>query len=128
MRTIIDVYSSLEYLRRFPADHIKIAQSFTKNIETEASDAVIVRAIIGLANELNIATIAEGIETRAQLDLIVSWGCTHMQGYYFSRPVPPETISAILHAGGTLLPDAEPESPLCSLKNVSPIPRPTLGR
>jgi diguanylate cyclase (GGDEF)-like protein/PAS domain S-box-containing protein len=97
-------YSSLEYLRRFPADHIKIAQSFTKNIETEASDASIVRAIIGLANELNIATIAEGIETRVQMELIASWGCTQMQGYYFSRPVAAEEITTILQAGGMLGP------------------------
>jgi diguanylate cyclase (GGDEF)-like protein/PAS domain S-box-containing protein len=97
-------YSSLEYLRRFPVDHIKIAQTFIKNIETEASDATIVRAIIGLANELGISTIAEGIENRAQMDLIASWGCTHMQGFYFSRPRPPEDITALLAAGGILSP------------------------
>ncbi len=106
-------YSSLEYLRRFPADHIKIAQSFTKNIETESSDASIVRAIIGLANELNIATIAEGIETRSQMDLITSWGCTQMQGYYFSRPVPGETITAILTSGGIVHPQPHDETPTC---------------
>jgi diguanylate cyclase (GGDEF)-like protein/PAS domain S-box-containing protein len=99
-------YSSLEYLRSFPADHIKIAQGFTRNVATEAGDASIVRAIISLAGELNIATIAEGIETRAQLDLIISWGCTQMQGFYYSRPVPPETIATILASGGILLPDS----------------------
>jgi len=97
-------YSSFEYLRHFPADHIKIAQDFTKNIETESSDASIVRAIIGLANELNIATIATGIETGAQMDLIASWGCTQMQGFYFSRPVTAEKITSLLTSGSLLLP------------------------
>jgi diguanylate cyclase (GGDEF)-like protein/PAS domain S-box-containing protein len=97
-------YSSLEYLRRFPADHIKIARIFTKNVTTEASDAAIVRAIISLANELKIATIAEGIETSAQLDLIAGWGCTQMQGFYLARPVPAEAITDLLKSGGLRLP------------------------
>jgi len=97
-------YSSLQYLRRFPADHIKIAQDFIKNIQTEASDASIVRAIIGLANELKIATIATGIETTAQMDLIASWGCAQMQGFYFSRPVTAEKITSLLTSGSLLLP------------------------
>ena len=108
-------YSSFEYLRRFPANHIKIAQSFTKNIETKTSDASIVRAIIGLANELNITPIAEGIETRAQMDLIASWGCSQMQGYYFSRPVPPEEITTLLQSGSILLPNPEPANRAFSL-------------
>jgi len=99
-------YSSLEYLRRFPADHIKIARIFTKNVETEPGDASIVRAIIGLADELGIATIAEGIETAAQLDLIASWGCTQMQGFYYSNPIPAETLTTLLSSGGILRPNS----------------------
>jgi len=102
-------YSSLEYLRRLPADHIKIARIFTKNVAADAGDAAIVRAIIGLAKELKMATIAEGIENRAQLDIIASLGCNQMQGFYLSRPVPAEAITALLKSGTALL--QAPESP-----------------
>jgi diguanylate cyclase (GGDEF)-like protein/PAS domain S-box-containing protein len=100
-------FSSLDYLRRFPANHIKVAQSFTRNIETHPGDATIVRAVIGLANELDIAVIAEGIETRAQLDLVRSWGCHLIQGFYFARPLPADEITALLSGGGVIdRPDA----------------------
>ncbi len=102
-------YSSLDYLRRFPADHIKIAQSFTKNIETAHGDRTIVRAIIGLAHELNIKVIAEGIETRAQLDQVTSWGCQMIQGFYFARPQTAEQITALLSGGGIIPKPATPE-------------------
>jgi diguanylate cyclase (GGDEF)-like protein/PAS domain S-box-containing protein len=95
-------YSSLDYLRRFPADHIKIAQSFTRNIETESGDGKIVRAIIGLAHELNIMVIAEGIESQAQFDLVRRWGCHMIQGFYYARPLPAEEITALLSGGGRI--------------------------
>jgi EAL domain-containing protein (putative c-di-GMP-specific phosphodiesterase class I) len=95
-------YSSLDYLRGFPADHIKIAQSFTKHIETAAGDGTIVRAIIGLAHELNISVIAEGIETRGQLDLVRRWGCNLIQGFYYARPLPAAYITALLTGGGII--------------------------
>jgi diguanylate cyclase (GGDEF)-like protein/PAS domain S-box-containing protein len=92
-------YSSLDYLRRYPVDHIKIAQSFIKNVESEPGDASIVRAIIGLARTLRIKLIVEGVATRSQLDLLQGWGCTEVQGFYFSRPAPPETIALHLKSG-----------------------------
>jgi diguanylate cyclase (GGDEF)-like protein/PAS domain S-box-containing protein len=92
-------YSSLDYLRRFPVDHIKIAQSFVRNVETEPGDASIVRAIIGLARTLRIKLIVEGVATRSQLDLLQSWGCTEVQGYFFSRPVSPAQMFELLKAG-----------------------------
>lgn len=95
-------YSSLDYLRRSPTDHIKIPRSFTKNVENDTSHASIVRAIIGLATELGVETIAEGVETRTQLNLIARWGCTQMQGFYFSGPVPAEDITKMLKSGGIL--------------------------
>jgi diguanylate cyclase (GGDEF)-like protein/PAS domain S-box-containing protein len=95
-------YSSLDYLRRFPADHIKVAQSFTRGIGTAPGDGTIVRAIIGLAHELNIKVIAEGIETRAQLDLVTSWGCQMIQGFYFARPLTAEGITDLLASGGII--------------------------
>jgi EAL domain-containing protein (putative c-di-GMP-specific phosphodiesterase class I) len=97
-------YSSLDYLRRFPADHIKIAQSFILNIETELGDASIVRAIIGLAHELNIKVIAEGVENRTQLDLVQSWGCQQIQGFYFSPPLAAQEINVLLSSGGIIHP------------------------
>jgi diguanylate cyclase (GGDEF)-like protein/PAS domain S-box-containing protein len=95
-------YSSLDYLRNFPANHIKIAQSFTRNIETSSGDGTIVRAIIGLAHELDIDVIAEGIETRGQLDLVRRWGCHLIQGFYYARPLAAEDITALLLGGGVV--------------------------
>jgi diguanylate cyclase (GGDEF)-like protein/PAS domain S-box-containing protein len=92
-------YSSLEYLHRFPADRIKIAQAFVGGIGSAPHSAAIVKATIGLARELGIAIIAEGVETRDQLDLLAEWGCHEVQGYYFARPLPAEAIEPLLHAG-----------------------------
>ncbi|PNG26283.1 hypothetical protein CR492_09185 [Methylocella silvestris] len=92
-------YSSLEYLRRFPVNRIKIAQVFVKEVETERDDVVIVKATIGLARELAIEVIAEGVETEAQASLIAGWGCKEAQGFLFSRPLSAEDAAAALKAG-----------------------------
>jgi diguanylate cyclase (GGDEF)-like protein len=97
-------HSSFEYLRRCSFNHIKIARSFTEHLETEAGDAAVVRGIIGLARELNISVIAEGVASQAQLDLLMAWGCTRIQGFHISRPRPPEAIAALLRTGGAILP------------------------
>jgi diguanylate cyclase (GGDEF)-like protein len=89
-------YSSLDYLRRFPVDRIKIAQDFVRDLETASGDAAIVKATIGLARELKIDVIAEGVERRRQLELLEGWGCREVQGYYFARPLPPGEITALL--------------------------------
>jgi EAL domain-containing protein (putative c-di-GMP-specific phosphodiesterase class I) len=105
--------SSLDYLRRFPVDHIKISRSFIKNVETEASDASIVRAILGLARVLRISVLAAGVATRAQLELLQSWGCSEMQGFYFAHPLPAEEVTDLLQSGGTIRPPSavgEPRS------------------
>ncbi len=107
-------YSSLDYLRRFPVDHIKIAQSFIENVETETGEASIVHAILGLARVLRISVIAEGVATGAQLELLQSWGCSEMQGFYFARPMTAEKISDLLQSGGTIQPHfsvSEPKTP-----------------
>jgi diguanylate cyclase (GGDEF)-like protein/PAS domain S-box-containing protein len=80
-------YSSLDYLRRFPVDRIKIDQSFVRNLDSTRGAEAIVKAIIGLAAQLGMSVIVEGIETKAQRDLLYQWNCRYMQGYYFSRPV-----------------------------------------
>jgi diguanylate cyclase (GGDEF)-like protein len=80
-------YSSLSYLRRFPFDRIKIDQSFVRDINSKRDCGAIIRAVTGLSRELGIATTAEGVETQAQLDALVSAGCTEFQGYLFSPAV-----------------------------------------
>jgi diguanylate cyclase (GGDEF)-like protein/PAS domain S-box-containing protein len=92
-------YSSLEYLRRFPSDRIKIAQNFVKHITTTPGDAAIVRATIGLARELAIEVIAEGVETQEQCDLLQRWGCAQAQGFLFARPLDERAATAMLRAG-----------------------------
>ena len=81
-------YSSLTYLQSFPFDKIKIDRSFVKNITENASSLNIVRAVAALANGMGMTATAEGVETEEQLDRIASEGCTEMQGFLFSRPLP----------------------------------------
>jgi EAL domain-containing protein (putative c-di-GMP-specific phosphodiesterase class I) len=75
---------------------LKIAQEFVRDIATHAGDAAIVRATIGLARELGIDVVAEGVETAAALRLIEAAGCRCVQGYYFSRPVPADVAGDLL--------------------------------
>lgn len=89
-------YSSLGYLRQFPADRLKIDRSFVANITSNAGDAAIASAVISLAKSLNFEVIAEGVETVEQMKLLQEKKCDAMQGYHFSRPVPPEEIQALL--------------------------------
>ena len=99
-------YSSLAYLREFPADRIKIAQTFVTNLAAAGGDAAIVKATIGLARELGICVIAEGVENREQFDLLKVWGCEEIQGYYFARPMSPDGITKLLRSGKNLRPVA----------------------
>jgi EAL domain-containing protein (putative c-di-GMP-specific phosphodiesterase class I) len=79
-------YSSLSYLHKFPFDKIKIDRSFISGLPDSVDAAAIVRAVAGLAKNLNMTTTAEGVETQQQLDQIRALGCSQMQGYLFSRP------------------------------------------
>jgi EAL domain-containing protein (putative c-di-GMP-specific phosphodiesterase class I) len=88
-------YSALSYLRRFPIDRIKIDRSFVNEIDTNQSDAALVRAIIGMAHGLNIQVIAEGVETNAQLDQLKRYGCDEAQGYLLAKPTNPSKIQAL---------------------------------
>ncbi|MGD9921228.1 MAG: putative bifunctional diguanylate cyclase/phosphodiesterase, partial [Pseudorhodoplanes sp.] len=81
-------YSSLSYLQSFPFDKIKIDQTFIANLERNAQSAAIVRAVLGLGRSLDLTTVAEGVETQAQLTVLRSEGCDEMQGYLIGRPQP----------------------------------------
>ena len=83
-------YSSLSYLKRFPIDHVKIDRSFIKDIPGDADDVSITRAIIAMAHGLRLKVIAEGVETKDQVDLLIEHQCEEAQGFLFGRPVPAE--------------------------------------
>ena len=89
-------YSSLDYLRSFRVSRLKIDQRFIKDVTTSADDAAIVRATIGLAHELGIEVVAEGVETAGQRDFLIAAGCKVAQGYYFGSPVPTVATSDLL--------------------------------
>jgi diguanylate cyclase (GGDEF)-like protein/PAS domain S-box-containing protein len=90
-------YSSLAYLKRFPVQSIKIDQSFVRDLTTDADDAAIVAAVVAMAKSLKLKLIAEGVETKEQLDYLTTLHCDEYQGYYFSRPVPAATFATYLH-------------------------------
>jgi EAL domain-containing protein (putative c-di-GMP-specific phosphodiesterase class I) len=85
-------YSSLTYLQCFPFDKIKIDRSFVKDITENSGSLNIVRAVAALARGMGMMATAEGVETREQLEQITSEGCTEMQGFLFSQPIPAHEI------------------------------------
>ena len=89
-------YSSLGYLRRYPIDKIKIDRSFISHLGLQAESDAIVRAIVGLADALEIKVIAEGVETKRQLERLAVAGCTQIQGFYFGAPAQAEAIDEML--------------------------------
>ncbi|MEO7940375.1 MAG: EAL domain-containing protein, partial [Burkholderiaceae bacterium] len=92
-------YSSLAYLKRFQVRKLKIDRTFVRDITDDADDKAIVGAIISMARSLGMRTLAEGVETPGQLEFLRERGCDEVQGYYFSRPVPAETLADLLRKG-----------------------------
>lgn len=96
-------YSSLSYLKRLPIDRLKIDRSFIRDLTTDPSDAAIIASITAMAHHMNIAVVAEGVETEAQLAYLKEHHCDEAQGFWFSPPVPAQAFSAfMLHTRGNL--------------------------
>ena len=101
-------YSSLDYLRLYPVDRIKIAQCFALGIGKGSGCDAIIRAALSLARELSIEVVVEGVETVEQLELLRGWGCRIAQGYYFAKPVSAADVTALLRVGTVAQPHARP--------------------
>ncbi|MFP3488836.1 EAL domain-containing protein, partial [Staphylococcus sp. SIMBA_130] len=89
-------YSSLSYLKDFPLDILKIDQSFIRNLQENNADAAIVKAVITMCEGLNLAIVAEGIETKEQGDIIRSFGCNFAQGFFYSKPLNKDHFEKLL--------------------------------
>jgi diguanylate cyclase (GGDEF)-like protein len=90
-------YSSLSYLKRLPADALKIDKSFVRGLGEDAEDTAIVRMVIDVGHTLGLRVVAEGVETWAQAALLTETGCDMAQGYHFARPLPAEEVEAFLN-------------------------------
>lgn len=89
-------YSSLSYLRKFPFDSLKVDRSFVQNMENNPDQQALLRSIIALAQTLNLSVIAEGVEKEVHLQMLQQMGCDYGQGYYFSKPIPPDDIQGYM--------------------------------
>jgi diguanylate cyclase (GGDEF)-like protein len=93
-------YSSLAYLKRLPVHELKIDKSFVAHMANDENDAAIVRSTIGLAHELGLGVVAEGVEDRDTWELLSNVGCDVAQGYFISRPLPPLVLGEWLASNG----------------------------
>jgi diguanylate cyclase len=102
IRLAIDDYGSgwysLAYLKRLPVNTIKIDRSFVMNMEQDSNDAVIVRSTIDLGRNLGLRVVAEGVETRTEWTQLAALNCDYAQGYFLSRPLPPDQAEALIQA------------------------------
>lgn len=90
-------YASLTYLKRFPIDVLKIDRSFVTDIGLDSDDEAIIQSTLALAKSLGKECVAEGVETKQQLAFLRNLGCNLFQGYLFSKPIPGDDVSALLH-------------------------------
>jgi diguanylate cyclase (GGDEF)-like protein len=90
-------YSSLSYLKRFPLDKLKIDRSFIHDLHNNADDAAICSAILAMGHQLGLTVVAEGVENAAQMSFLNARSCDQIQGFYFSKPLPPAKLPAFLN-------------------------------
>ncbi|MBN1773790.1 MAG: EAL domain-containing protein [Deltaproteobacteria bacterium] len=98
-------YSSLGYLKRFPVDTLKVDRTFLRDVPDDEENATLCAAVIGLARSLGMSVIAEGVETAAQVEFLREKECDELQGFLFSRPVPPDELARLARTRTTLLPE-----------------------
>jgi EAL domain-containing protein (putative c-di-GMP-specific phosphodiesterase class I) len=91
-------YSSLAYLKQLPVDELKVDKSFVLNMSNDESDASIVRATVGLAHDLGLEVVAEGVEDQSAQDVLQALGCEFIQGYHIARPMPAADLTPMLIA------------------------------
>jgi len=101
-------YSSLAYLQRFPIDKLKIDIAFVRNITSNPNDAAIALAIVSMAHSLKLSVVAEGVESRPQLEYLRRNRCDEIQGFYFSRALPALELGQMIAAGAGLPPGHDP--------------------
>jgi len=99
-------YSSLSYLKRLPMSELKIDRAFITDVARGGRDGALAAAVITLGSELGLQVVAEGVETRAQSEFLISRGCVLQQGYLFSKPIPQEAYEKMLQTGRTQTDDA----------------------
>ena len=92
-------YASIQYIKKLPVNKIKLDKSFIDNLPYSETDSVIVKATIDMAHTLKLGVIAEGIETKEQLQALIEMGCDDGQGYLFSKPLTPEVIAQFVKSG-----------------------------
>ncbi|WP_154098029.1 putative bifunctional diguanylate cyclase/phosphodiesterase [Bacillus coahuilensis] len=89
-------FSSLAYLHTFPLNGIKVARDFIMNIENNEKSLNVTKAIISMGNHLHLRVLAEGVESKEQMDSLVQMGCDYFQGYYFNKPMPSDAVTTLL--------------------------------
>lgn len=92
-------FSSLSYLKKFPLDILKIDQSFVLHMLENKTDQAIVETIVNLAKNLALEPVAEGVETLEHVNILHMIGCTRLQGYFYSKPLPASQVDALLRSG-----------------------------